>query len=695
MKWVKKVFLAVLFGLLMLPVCAQSDRGFFGKEFWLTFTENLYQPTDLVVYVAPETTDTITIFNPQTNATLPPVQVKPGMLNAINIPASYVYSILTFGPQGTGVVVKSKREVQVYASNTLNESRDMTAVLPVEYLRNAQEYLVNTWGGQRTKESQVAILAIDTGITKVTIKLSADLFTGQGAGSTISISLQRGQVYLLQSLDTQSLSGTLIKVSQGCKRLAVFQGVKSAKVNNQSSCISYDHLFEQAWPTVYWGKQFFIPAIQNNNKFQLRFVALFDNTNLTTPAGTVVINRGQAFTGQFNTTSPLSAIADKPVSCIQVSLSYGCNGSLGAIGDASMMNIAPVDLSCYTRKAKITIDNDNRYRHFITIVVRSSKSPVVKLNGSLLAPTGGYFPIVIGGTNYYWGWFEAISTQFNEGVLQSDSGFCLYQHGLAPYEAFSMCVAASLQNRRADFTINPTPLCRGSQLAYFKATGDSMNGIRWEFPGGAQQTGNPVSYAFGKPGFYSVKMLNTTNNSCPVDTVVHTVRVTDVPERTLPFDTTPCKGSVYRIQLPVSNELEYSWEDGSTTPLQTILANRIAILTIKDTNGCMVKDTIKVTFKECGERDLRLANVFTPNNDEKNDGWRVEYKGWDSIRVQIFSRWGVKVAGYSLPSEEHWNGRVMNNGPLLPEGTYFYWIWCFDRETQTEKTVSGSINLIR
>ena len=109
----------------------------------------------------------------------------------------------------------------------------------------------------------------------------------------------------------------------------------------------------------------------------------------------------------------------------------------------------------------------------------------------------------------------------------------------------------------------------------------------------------------------------------------------------------------------------------------------------------MVKDTIKVTFKECGERDLRLANVFTPNNDEKNDGWRVEYKGWDSIRVQIFSRWGVKVAGYSLPLEEHWNGRVMNNGPLLPEGTYFYWIWCFDRETQTEKTVSGSINLIR
>ena len=90
-----------------------------------------------------------------------------------------------------------------------------------------------------------------------------------------------------------------------------------------------------------------------------------------------------------------------------------------------------------------------------------------------------------------------------------------------------------------------------------------------------------------------------------------------------------------------------------------------------------------------------LANVFTPGADGKNDLWEIYYKGWDKVDVQIYSRWGVNVASYSLPAEKSWNGRLMNKGVLLPEGTDFYHLVASDFQTLSTKRVSGSINLIR
>ena len=696
MNGVKRLLLIA--GLLSMyyPAHSQSEKGFAGREFWFTYTQNLYQPNDLLVYVLPETPDTVTVFNPQTNFSIAPVAVKPGIWNPVIIPINMAYSVLAFGPQGTGVVLKSRRDVQVFAANVLMESREVTSVLPAEYLKNAQEYIVNMWNGQRDKESQVAILAIDTGVTNVLVNLSADLFTGQGQGSSLNLSLKRGQVYLLQALDTQNLSGTLIKVTKGCKRIAVFQGVKSARVGNNSGCITFDHLYEQAWPTVYWGKDFIFPPVQQNDRFQISIVAAEDNTTVNFPAGSVVLNRGQVYRIQLVTGSAFTASANKPISCLQVTNSHGCNGSNVNKGDPSMLNIAPVDLACRTRKVAFGMDGDIRYRHFISIVTKGPGAANITLNSKPLVMNVPWTPLSFAsGKQYLWSWFEVPISSFNYGVLQSDSGMIVYQHSLADYEAFSTCAGASLTNNRGDFTITPSPLCRANQKALLRATGDSLKNISWLFQDGQTDTGNPIWRSFGNNGFHTVKMINNTVGQCGADTVERSVWVTGVPDFYLPRDTQPCKGAVYKIQLPVINGLEYSWENGSGSTLQNIVSDRKAILTIKDTLGCVVKDTVNVKFKDCGERDLRLANVFTPDENEKNDVWKVYFTGWDSVSVEIFSRWGMLVAKYGLPSEDHWNGKLMNTGTPLPEGTYFYRIWVSDTETSTTKVVSGSINLIR
>jgi hypothetical protein len=86
MRRLKQLWLLGVILALFQPVYSQSSKAFSGREFWITYTQNLYQPNDLLVYVIPETIDTVTVFNPQTNFSIAPVPVKPGIWNPVIIP---------------------------------------------------------------------------------------------------------------------------------------------------------------------------------------------------------------------------------------------------------------------------------------------------------------------------------------------------------------------------------------------------------------------------------------------------------------------------------------------------------------------------------------------------------------------------------------------------------------------------------
>jgi len=91
---------------------------------------------------------------------------------------------------------------------------------------------------------------------------------------------------------------------------------------------------------------------------------------------------------------------------------------------------------------------------------------------------------------------------------------------------------------------------------------------------------------------------------------------------------------------------------------------------------------------------IYLANVFTPGTaDGKNDTYRVPIQGHDVFELKIFNRWGERVFR-TENSKVGWNGRVNNDGPEVPEGTYFYQLTYQFRGKQL-KYVTGSVNLIR
>ena len=114
-------------------------------------------------------------------------------------------------------------------------------------------------------------------------------------------------------------------------------------------------------------------------------------------------------------------------------------------------------------------------------------------------------------------------------------------------------------------------------------------------------------------------------------------------------------------------------------------------------SGCIDTIKIPVQMNTDSTHEMKIANVFTPNNDGKNDCFRVFgiAPECEEAEIRIFNRWGERVY-YSKNLTDCWNGKVDNTGPELPSGTYFYQLDVLKSPfVPTPKHLAGSINLIR
>ncbi|NQX97137.1 MAG: gliding motility-associated C-terminal domain-containing protein, partial [Flavobacteriales bacterium] len=78
---------------------------------------------------------------------------------------------------------------------------------------------------------------------------------------------------------------------------------------------------------------------------------------------------------------------------------------------------------------------------------------------------------------------------------------------------------------------------------------------------------------------------------------------------------------------------------------------------------------------ETGEGDCfvyRLPNVFSPDNDGRNDVFiPFPYRFVESVEMQIFNRWGNLVF-HTIDPDILWKGINQENDKECSDGTYFY-----------------------
>ena len=96
---------------------------------------------------------------------------------------------------------------------------------------------------------------------------------------------------------------------------------------------------------------------------------------------------------------------------------------------------------------------------------------------------------------------------------------------------------------------------------------------------------------------------------------------------------------------------------------------------------------------------FQLPNIFTPNNDGKNDTFHPDPRSLfiRSIKFTVFNRWGEKVYESTDDPAINWRG-VNNAGKAVSDGTYYYQaeVEFLTLEPQNaKKTYKGWVEIVR
>jgi gliding motility-associated-like protein len=108
-------------------------------------------------------------------------------------------------------------------------------------------------------------------------------------------------------------------------------------------------------------------------------------------------------------------------------------------------------------------------------------------------------------------------------------------------------------------------------------------------------------------------------------------------------------------------------------------------------NGlCEIVDEVTVEVIS----NLIIPNVFSPNGDGANDTWEIlGTENYADVYILVYDRSGQKVLeAVNYNPLRFWNGS--NGLKPLPTSTYFYVI-TLDRNSPNEKTIKGSVTIIR
>lgn len=131
---------------------------------------------------------------------------------------------------------------------------------------------------------------------------------------------------------------------------------------------------------------------------------------------------------------------------------------------------------------------------------------------------------------------------------------------------------------------------------------------------------------------------------------------------------------IYTIASGGSGPLTGTWDNDTTLSCSScdsaiafpFLDNHYYTYTVKDSTGCTESVTVHVAVYRDGPF---IPNAFSPNEDERNDVFKVYAYGVVNFRLDIFNRWG-QIIYSDNDIYRGWNGK--SDGKDAPQGIYVY-----------------------
>jgi len=185
-------------------------------------------------------------------------------------------------------------------------------------------------------------------------------------------------------------------------------------------------------------------------------------------------------------------------------------------------------------------------------------------------------------------------------------------------------------------------------------------------------------------------------NNC--DTIITDLTINPNPDFSFIKTDDNCqerKGAVAIINITGTPPFSYEWNIGSNDSVITGLEKGSYVVSLTDSNGCMISDTAELFDFEIGcEPYLYIPNAFSPNGDGVNDVFKVSTHNVSYFKMQIFNRWGELIFKSNDP-DIGWDGRY--NGDLCQSGVYTLIIEYSALNSSHSQNLqhSGTLNLIR
>lgn len=350
-----------------------------GHDFWMTFLP-LVNNSELRLTFAADSATNITVEGPNgtiafslpANSSETRIVGNNNDIDTINTPFNSSYHIT------------ADHDIWVYANNdlyiTYNKSGETATILPTTALDTvyiAQDYPPYTIDKAvsfvATQDNTVLSMVLPCPVRGTTLM----------PGDTLSVTLQRGQTYLLKSNSTDTdFSG--MQVTSNGKPFAMYHGGVSTRVPVDASD-GGDLTFEQAVSPKDWGREFIVPGFsyQGGNSY-IRVTAAEHNTHLTiggNPAAT--LNARQCHEHVIPTNGICRISSDKPVCVILYMTSYREGGNQG---DPASITIPPLDRGVC--KTMFRVDNfGGTNSHYLTVIYPTALGGSLQLDSAYL-PTG-------------------------------------------------------------------------------------------------------------------------------------------------------------------------------------------------------------------------------------------------------------------------------------------------------------------
>lgn len=503
-----------------------------GKEFYFTFLfqrEGFWDSTKVILYLAAKQNTTGTVSNPNTGYTAS-FSISAGTVTALEIPKTEGLCDVTDGLENKGLIITASDTIAAYAMNGHKYSSDAMTLLQTDAL--GTQYLVATYTGKYIEyfsnntyyDSEFSIVATEDN-TIVEITPTATTSGGKPAGIPFSVTINRGQVYSCKALE--DLSGSLVKVTNGCKKIAVFSGNSECGVPITDRNQSTDHLCEQLFPISTFGKRFITTMIRGQGVYFARVYAAYDNTTVSLDGTAVAtINAGQFY--EFESRNiPKYITTSNPAEVMMFMSStvydYQFSGSFDS--DPSMISIPPIEQQV-TDCIFISLTDGVITKHNVNIVCKTADVALSKLDGTSIPAS--LFTAIPGNPLYS---FAILDISAGHHRMENAAGFVAFSTGLGYYQSYGYCTGTSLNRINTYFTCNgisslgsPTiDVCRGPAV-FDIITSDANTSYTWDFGDGSPTVTTPgnvlqQTHNYAADGNYLVTLTsnNTVTNVCEVN----------------------------------------------------------------------------------------------------------------------------------------------------------------------------------